>query len=390
MKKETGSDPQPYRERLRSREASGLLRSLTPVRPGRNKLHLTVDGIDLVNLCSNDYLNLSSHPAVKKRAVEMIERYGTGAASSRLVSGSLPCHHELEDALASYTNREASLLFVSGFQANVTLLPSLAGRGDWIIADKWVHRSLVEGGQLSRATFRRFRHNDMDHLESMLKRYQSRSNGICWVVVESVYSMDGDEAPLDEVVRISKRYGARVMVDDAHAFGLYGEMGEGLAAACPEIDLIVGTCGKTLGSSGAFALLSDDLRQWLINYCPGVIYSTGPSPAVTGATMAALELLPEMNEQRREVFHQAREIRQRLSKVGLDTGASTSQIVPILLPDSGKALEWSQAAVDSGFYVQAIRPPTVREPRLRLTVCHGIPEKTWCRFTTLMGTLHGD
>ncbi|MEX0594242.1 MAG: 8-amino-7-oxononanoate synthase [Balneolaceae bacterium] len=347
------------------------------------------DGSDFVNLCSNDYLNLSSHPAVKKQAVRMIDRYGTGAASSRLVSGSLPCHHELEEALASFTGRESALLFVSGFQANLTLLPALAGRGDWIVADKAVHRSLVEGGQLSRATFRRFRHNDVEHLETLLSRYQSSSNGVCWVVVESVYSMDGDQAPLEEVIRVARNHGARILVDDAHAFGLFGNRGEGLASMHPEVDIIVGTCGKTLGSSGAFVLLSSELRQWLINHCPGVIYSTGPSPAVTGATLAALELLPDLNEQRASVRHQANQLRRRLADAGLNTGNSTSQIIPILLSDSEEALEWSRTAAENGFYIQAIRPPTVRQPRLRLTVCDGILTEEWDRFTTLMEQIHG-
>lgn len=390
MKNESDSDPNPYRDGLKELEASGLLRSLVPVRPGRDKLHLSIDGVDRINLCSNDYLNLSSHPAIKHRAVQMIEQYGTGSASSRLVSGSLQCHHELEEALATFTDREAALLFVSGFQANLTLLPSLTDRGDWILADKSVHRSIIEGGQLSRATFRRFHHNDMEHLESLLKRFQSSSNGICWVVVESLYSMDGDEAPLEEVVQIAHRYGARVMVDDAHAFGLYGENGEGLAAVHPGIDLIVGTCGKSLGSSGAFALLSRELRNWLVNRCPGVIYSTGPSPAVIGATLAALELLPELKKERASVLHQAMRIRTRLAESGLDTGASTSHIIPILLHDNELALSWSRAAAEAGFHVQAIRPPTVRQPRLRLTVCHGILDQEWDTFLTLVEKLNGE
>ncbi|MEX1212693.1 MAG: 8-amino-7-oxononanoate synthase [Balneolaceae bacterium] len=389
MKNESGPDPSPYPDRLKERESQGLLRSIVPVRPGRDKLHIMADGSDFVNLCSNDYLNLSSHPAVKKQAVRMIDRYGTGAASSRLVSGSLPCHHELEEALASFTDRESALLFVSGFQANLTLLPALAGRGDWIVADKAVHRSLVEGGQLSRATFRRFRHNDVEHLETLLSRYQSSSNGVCWVVVESVYSMDGDQAPLEEVIRVARNHGARILVDDAHAFGLFGNRGEGLASMYPEVDIIVGTCGKTLGSSGAFVLLSSELRQWLINHCPGVIYSTGPSPAVTGATLAALELLPDLNEQRASVLHQANQLRRRLADAGLNTGNSTSQIIPILLSDSEEALEWSRTAAENGFYIQAIRPPTVRQPRLRLTVCDGILTEEWDRFTTLMEQIHG-
>lgn len=390
MKNESGSDPNPYRDGLKEQEASGLLRSMVPVEPGRDKLHLTIDGAHRINLCSNDYLNLSSHPAIKQRAVQMIDRYGTGSASSRLVSGSLQCHHELEEALATFTARDAALLFVSGFQANLTLLPSLADRGDWILADKSVHRSIIEGGQLSRATFRRFHHNDMAHLESLLKRFKSSSHGVCWVVVESLYSMDGDFAPLADVIELANTYGARVMVDDAHAFGLYGENGEGLAAVYPEIDLIVGTCGKTLGSSGAFALLTGEIREWLVNRCSGVIYSTGPSPSATGATLAALELLPESREERVSVLNQASRLRSRLREIGLDTGASTSHIIPILLPDNETALSWSASASEAGFHVQAIRPPTVRQPRLRLTVCHGISEEEWNRFLILMEKLHAE
>lgn len=379
-----------YREGLQERRQEGLYRSLHPSTPMGDKGRISLDGREMTNLCSNDYLGLSSHPYLRERAIEMLERYGTGSASSRLVSGSLQCHHDLEEALAEWSGREAALLFVSGFQANTTILPSLTGREDWILADKQVHRSLLEGARLSRATFRRFRHNDLSHLESLLTTWQETRTGNCWIVAESIYSMDGDRAPLNELVPLARRYGARLMIDDAHAVGLYGKHGRGLAADYPEVDLIVGTSGKALGSSGAFALLSHELREWLVNYCPGIIYSTGPSPAATGATMGAVEMMSSLESRRASVLEQTKQLYRRLTSLGIDPGPTDSTILPVRLPDNETALSWSRRAAEHGFHIQAIRPPTVQIPRLRLTVCHGVSSGEWDRFTELLEGFHAD
>ena len=372
MGKLESADPERhYEEALDLREREGRLRTLSPFGTGSDKWTLTdPEGETVLNFCSNDYLGLSGRPELAERSARYAVDYGTGSASSRLVSGSLCIHHELENRIAELYDREAALLFGSGFQANSTLLPALAGREDLILADKHVHNSILQGGAAGRARFRRFRHNDPGHLETLLRRFREKnSRSLCLVVTESIFSMDGDRAPIDLLAGLCKRYGALLMVDEAHAFGLYGDRGLGLAAADSRVDLILGTFGKSAGGYGAFLLSSERIRRYLVNHCPGFIYTTAPPPPSIGAADAALDLIPDMESERRHLAETAERFRNGLQEAGLDPGDSSSQIVPILLNSEESSLEGSRQLYRKGYYIQAIRPPTVRRSRLRLTLC---------------------
>jgi len=334
-----------------------------------SKASLEVEGRYCINFCSNDYLGLSMHPDVIGRSIAYTEQYGAGSASSRLVSGSLTIHHELEELIASnYENREA-LYFGSGFQANTTILPALADRGDLILADKQVHNSIVQGGILSRATFRRFYHNDCDHLETFLKRFRAdNSGGTIWVVSESLFSMSGDRAPTSDLIALCRRYDAKLYLDEAHAFGVLGNRGMGLASAYEGVDLILATFGKAGGSYGAFIACSPTLKSYLVNYCTGLVYSTAPPPSIVGAASAAIELIPNLSQERLRLARSAARVRNELTAAGLDTGTSSSHIIPVLLDNEEQAVQLSAQLFEKQLYVQAIRPPTVERSRLRITL----------------------
>lgn len=358
-----------FAERLKKREKENRLRTLQPIDSEGGKTTLRIDGVPCLNFCSNDYLGLSVHPEVIQRSIDYTKRFGTSASSSRLVSGSLTIHHELEDQLASLFRRPAALLLGSGFQANATLLPALAGRGDVILADKQVHNSIIQGGILSRAEFRRFQHNDCNHLEELLKRCRKESSsGIYWVVTESLFSMGGDRAPLGDIVKLCRKYDAYLMVDDAHAFGVLGEKGLGLAASYDGVDVILGTFGKAGGGFGAFVLCSALQKQVFVNFCNGLIYSTAPAPPLVGAASAAVELIPGMNQERERLLSLSDQLRKGLKAIPLQFGESRSHIVPILLEDEEMAVRLSNGLQKDRLYVQAIRPPTVEKSLLRVTV----------------------
>lgn len=358
-------------EQLKIREGNHRLRTLKPVSVSRTQSRstLNIDGRKFLNFCSNDYLGLAGHPSMIQRSVDYTRKYGTGSSASRLISGSLDIHHQVEEKIASSYQREAALLFSSGFQANSTILPALTGRNDLILADKRCHNSLIQGGLLSRATFRRFRHNDTDHLRSLLQkeRTANQSNSI-WVVTESLFSMDGDLSPIEELVEICKEFDAFLYVDDAHAFGVFGDRGLGLTTGNPEIDLVIGTLGKAGGGFGAFCLTSGTIYDYLINYCSGIIYTTSPPPGIVGATEASFDLIPKMDTERAYLMKQVSYLVDSLQNEGFDTGESRSQIIPVILGDEQSALEYANYLYENNIYVQAVRPPTVKKSRLRITL----------------------
>ncbi|MEX0993990.1 MAG: 8-amino-7-oxononanoate synthase [Balneolaceae bacterium] len=358
-------------EPLKSREASRQLRTLTPVSLPENSPRsiLKIDGKNFLNFCSNDYLGLANHPTLIERSVEYTRKYGTGSSASRLISGSLDIHHQAEEKLASVCRRDAALLFNSGFQANTTILPALTHREDLILADRRSHNSLIQGGLLSRATFRRFRHNDTGHLESLLQNARDKnSTNQIWVVTESLFSMDGDLAPLEEMIGVCKKFDAFFYVDDAHAFGVLGRQGLGLASGMSEIDLVIGTLGKAAGGFGAFALTSNLIYKNLVNFCSGIIYTTSPPPGVVGATEAAIELIPKMEDDRAYLKNLITYTLDSLQKAGFRTGESQTQIIPVLLDNESTALAYADYLYKNNIFLQAIRPPTVQNSRLRITL----------------------
>jgi len=343
--------------------------------PGR----VMVDGRELVNVSSNDYLGLSRHPQLIARSAKWGERWGTGSGASRLVSGNLEPFARVEQKLASGKGTETALVFASGYQANASILPalldsSLHGAQPLIFTDRLNHASLHAGCNAAGVRQIRDHHNDMDHLEKLLEAKTTPVGGKgppAFIISETVFSMDGDRANIPALADLARRFGTFLYLDEAHATGVLGRNGFGLAADYPGVaNLVMGTFGKALGGFGAYAACSDILRDYLVNRCGGFVYSTALPPTVLGAMDAALDLIPIMEEARARLLRKAEELRAEWREAGLDCGASTTHILPLILGDDEAAMALSCSLEKEGFLAVAIRPPTVCEgtSRLRITL----------------------
>ncbi|MEX2639471.1 MAG: 8-amino-7-oxononanoate synthase [Balneolales bacterium] len=359
--------PSFIKKELEERKQSSRLRRLA----GSETVgvHVIRDQGKFVNFSSNDYLGLACDDRVRRASMACTDRYGTGATASRLITGTGTYHLELESRLAEAMGTQAALLFNSGYQANATIIPALLNRSSLVLSDKLNHNSLLQGAQLSMATLLRYRHNDMPHLESLLKKNEGQY-GRTLIVTESVFSMDGDRADLECIIKLAEAYGALVMVDEAHALGVLGRNGMGLCSGKTGIDLVMGTFGKSFGSFGAFAACSAEMRDYLVNFCGGFIYSTALPPGVIGAAGKSLELIPEMGAERDRLARNAAYLRKALKKLGFKTSKSDSPIIPILIGDEDETLSLSGYLQDQGMFAIAIRPPTVAagSSRIRITL----------------------
>jgi len=348
---------------LERRRLSGGLRRLRRTNP-LSAVVVELDGRRLVNFCSNDYLGLSRHPLVVERACSFVREMGAGSGASRLVCGNIAPYERIERRLAALKRTEDALLFSSGFQLNATLLPALADRRGLVVVDRLAHNSIIAGARLARCRFLRFRHNDLGHLDSLLRKNAGRYSRVV-AMTESVFSMDGDRADLEEFARVCARHGAVSIVDEAHATGVLGPQGMGLAVGLP-IDVVMGTFGKGCGSFGAYVACSAPLKEYLVNFCGGLIYTTALPPAVLGAVEAALEVVPAMDEERAFLAANAAYLRRRLGDMGFDCGAAASQIVPVIIGDDRQCVALSRGLEENGFLAVAIRPPTVESGRARI------------------------
>ncbi|MDZ7719394.1 MAG: 8-amino-7-oxononanoate synthase [Balneolaceae bacterium] len=366
--KNSGSTHEKLQKKLEKRQSEHRYRSLNKIDSVYTSRLLKMDGEEYLNFCSNDYLNLSNHPALKNKSIEYAERFGVGSSSSRLITGTLAIHRNLEERLASLYQKDDALLFSTGFQANSTILPAITDKNDVIITDQLCHNSILTGCLASKADFYRFRHNDMDHLETFLKRKSNGKSSEVWIVTESLFSMDGDRAPLDKIIQLSRKYGAKLYVDDAHAFGVYGENGLGFGEDYKEIDLLIGTFGKAAGSFGAFVASSKIITEALINYCSGFIYSTAPPPSIVGSIEAALDLIPDMEKERRYLHELSKFFHQKLKENSFETSENPSHILPIIEGEDKAVLKKSDELKAAGMIVTAIRPPTVPENRSRFRI----------------------
>jgi 8-amino-7-oxononanoate synthase len=362
---------QSFKEQLYQRKIASRYRTLKPIKhlDLNEPVIILQDGRSLINFCSNDYLGLSNHSHLKKKAEAYVNEYGTGATASRLVCGDFICHEELEVRLADWLNEDSALVFNTGFQANTTILSTLTDRESVIIADKLSHNSLVQGALLSKSRLLRYKHNDLVHLEKLLTRESVQGKKII-IVSETVFSMDGDRCDVDGISELASKYNAFLYLDEAHAIGILGENGKGVSFGTDNVDLRLGTFGKAFGVMGAFMTGSAILRDYLINYCPGFIYTTSLSPAVIGAIEGALDLIPEMDEQRRKVHANILYLKSKLLKMGFDTGNSDSQIIPIIIGDEKDTLSLSAYLEEKNILATAIRPPTVphNSSRIRITL----------------------
>jgi 8-amino-7-oxononanoate synthase len=351
------------------REA-GLLRILR-VAGGAPGPRVTINNRNLVNFSSNDYLGLARHPAVTEAAAHAAKDLGGGSAASRLLAGSLPLHHRLEESLAAWKGVEASVLFSSGYSAALGTVPALVGPTDYVVVDRFMHACCIDGARLSRATLRVFHHNDADHLDEVLGRIRaSNSKARILVMTESVFSMDGDLAPLADIVEIKDRHGAWLMLDEAHATGMHGARRSGLAEAqglTRRIEVHLGTLGKALGSSGGYIAGSATLGDWLVNRARSFIYSTAPAPAASAAALAALSLLQGVEGEARSqrVWENARKAHAILPNEGRH-GDPVSAILPWVLGDEERAVDASAEMADNGIFAPAIRFPTVARGAARL------------------------
>ncbi len=356
-------------ERLEELRESGLHRRLRLVE-GAQGPRVTLDGRPVLLLCSTNSLGLAAHPRVRAAAAEAALRWGAGAGASRLISGNMEPHEELERRLAAFTGYEAALLLGCGYMANLGAISALARRGGVVFSDELNHASIVDGCRLSRAQTFVYRHADLEHLEWGLREAGGRAS---LIVTDGVFSMDGDVAPLAGLAALARRHGCRLMVDEAHATGTLGPGGRGSVAAAGlagEVDVVVGTLGKSLGSYGAYVCAEATLREYLLNAARPFVFSTALPPPVAAAALAALELLEAEPERVVRLGVNAASLREALAAEGLDTGSSRTQIVPLAVGEPEPAMELCERLLERGVFAQGIRPPTVPpgSSRLRFSV----------------------
>ncbi|MCK5116189.1 MAG: 8-amino-7-oxononanoate synthase [Candidatus Aegiribacteria sp.] len=312
---------------------------------------------DMLEFSSNDYLDLAGHPLLKEASVRAIELYGSSVAASRLMSGNISLHEELEKRLARLTGMESALLFGSGYLANIGLLSSITSRDDLVFSDRLNHASLVDGALLSRAGVLRYRHCDTDHLEYFLANRTSR--GDRFIVTDSLFSMDGDIAPLRKLEELSLRYNCNLIVDESHAIGVFGNGGGICRESGIKPHTLIGTLSKALGSYGGFAAGSADLIEYLINRARTFIYSTGLPPAAPAAALKALDIIESQPECGRKLLSMASDFRGMIEPTGYSTAPSESQIVPVRVGENRDAVAFSEYFNRNGISAVAIRPPTV-------------------------------
>ncbi|MBW2274413.1 MAG: 8-amino-7-oxononanoate synthase [Deltaproteobacteria bacterium] len=341
---------------------------------------MQVDGREVLVFAGSNYLDLAHHEEVVEAAARAARDLGCAAGGSRLITGNLRIHEELEGELADFFGCEAALAFNTGYMANVGVIPALVGEGDILVSDALNHASIIDGARLSRAEVRVFPHGDCDALEEILASATQSARRVL-LVVDGLYSMDGDFAPLAAMVELAKRHGAMLLLDDAHGTGTLGAGGRGSAEHCgvlDEVEVHLGTLGKSLGSFGAFVAGSAALRELLVNVARSFIFSCALSPPQVAASRAALALVEREPWRRWRLQTNAARLRARLDAAGFDTGASKSHIVPLVLGDNARTMAACEALLERGFYAQGIRHPSVPEgsARLRITpmATHGEDE----------------
>jgi glycine C-acetyltransferase/8-amino-7-oxononanoate synthase len=350
--------------------AKHLTRRLLPLESGTGPV-VRIDGRDVLLFASNDYLGLARHPRVVAAAVEATQVYGAGSGAARLVSGSLPPHQQLEDALARFKRLESALTFGSGYLANIGAIPALIGRGGLILADRLCHASLIDGCRLSGADFRVYRHNDMEHLGALLgKRRKGRPT---LIVTDGVFSMDGDLAPLPALAALAEAYEADLYVDDAHGTGVMGEKGRGTAehyGLASRLPLQMGTLGKALGSSGAFIAGPGHSIRYLLQRCRSFMFATAPTPASAAAALAALHIVQQEPERRRRLWENRERFFTGLGRLGFTLAPSVTPIMPIVVGRAETAMRLADNLLAGGIFAPAVRPPTVPADtsRIRVTV----------------------
>ncbi|MDD5275503.1 MAG: 8-amino-7-oxononanoate synthase [Methylovulum sp.] len=363
-------------QKLDTLKKQGLYRSRRNIDSPQG-IHLQLEGKSVVNFCSNDYLGLANHPAVVQAFKDAADNYGVGSGSAHLICGHSTAHHALEEELAAFTGRERALLFSTGYMANIGAINALVGRGDSVFEDRLNHASLLDGGLSSGAKFKRYAHADTAHLDKLL----AQAIGNKLIVTDGIFSMDGDFAPLPELAAVAKKQAAWLMVDDAHGLGVFGHHGGGLLAhyglTQDDVPVLMGTLGKGFGTFGAFVAGSELLIETLIQAARTYIYTTALPAAVAESTRASLKIVTGENWRREKLTALVNQFRAGAGQLGLQLFPSASPIQPIMVGTAQQATDLSQALLNAGFLVSAIRPPTVPQGSARLRVTFSALHEEW-------------
>jgi 8-amino-7-oxononanoate synthase len=318
-----------------------------------------VDGKKMIMIGSNNYLGLTNHPRVKGEAIEALKKYGSGCAGSRFLNGTLDIHVNLEEKLARFMRKEAALVFSTGFQTNLGVISALAGKDDVILIDKMDHASIIDGCRLSFSETKKYKHNDMEDLERLLQQYQDK--GVL-IIVDGVFSMEGDIVDLPNVIRLSKKYGAKIMVDDAHGIGVLGKTGRGTAEHFgleDEVDLIMGTYSKSLASIGGFIAASEKVIHYIKHFARSLIFSASPPPASVASVSAAIDIIEEEPERRKRLWKNTNKMLRGFKARGFDTEQSETPIIPLIVGDDHKAFTMVKKLHDRGVFANVAVSPAV-------------------------------
>ncbi|MBF0544592.1 MAG: 8-amino-7-oxononanoate synthase [Candidatus Riflebacteria bacterium] len=357
-----------FEKLLKKRLEEGTLRSLSPC-TFRNSGVIQQNGRKLIDFSSNDYLGFSNDKRLFKSVVKALETYGAGSGASRLMSGDLDIHHALEEKIACFKGKEKALIFNSGYQANIGIIPAICNRHDAILADRACHASQLDGIELSGAKLFRFRHNDVDHLKDLLAKERSKFEQTL-IVTESVFSMDGDLAPLKSLVELKEQFNCWMMVDEAHATGVFGNHGEGLVFSeglNERVEFVMGTFSKALGGFGAYLASSRLVIDYLVNFARSFIFSTALPPSIIAANIASLEICQETPGLGRSLLEKANNLRKTISGFGWKI-CGESQIIPVIIGGSKDSVMYSDKLKEKGLKVVPVRPPTVPEASARLRI----------------------
>lgn len=345
-----------------------LLRTLVPIDSGQATT-LEQDGKTFLHFSSNNYLGLAGHPTLKSTAIRAIQDWGVGGGASRLISGNSRLYFELETRIAKFKNTESALVFPSGYAANIGSIGALVQKHDLIFADRLCHASLIDGARLSKATLRVYRHKDTEQLAKLLR--QKKKKGQTLIITDGVFSMDGDIAPLAEILRLAEEFDALIYLDDAHAIGVLGPNGRGtcdyFGLSSPRI-IQMGTLSKALGSLGGFIATDRVFIEYLINKARPFIYTTALPPALLATALAGFDLIENDPEIRNRLWRLTSHVRTQINQMGFNTCGSETPIIPILIGPKETALTFSQKLVEEGIYIPAIRPPTVPDGTSRLRI----------------------
>jgi len=324
---------------------------------------ITMGGKRMIMVGSNNYLGLTNHPKVKEAAIEAIKKYGTGCAGSRFLNGTLDIHVKLEEKLARFMRKEAALVFSTGFQVNLGVISSLAGKDDVVLIDKMDHASIIDGCRLSFAEIKKFKHNDLDDLERLLKEYEDKGK---MIVVDGVFSMEGDIAKLPEIVALTKRYNARLMVDDAHGIGVLGKTGRGTVEHYGlegDVDLIMGTYSKSLASIGGFIAGDEDVIHYIKHHARSLIFSASPPPASVAAVSAALDIIENEPERRERLWSNTHKMLKGFRDLGFQVGPSETPIIPVIVGEDEKAFQMAMMLQEEGVFANVAVTPAVPNGR---------------------------